>query len=94
MAQNGGDINLRDKRDRNLLQIALEDAHSNSPEVNELFQENLLQMSLMMLCGLNLKLAGPELEQAKRTCSSKGYAEVLAAIESVTGDCSSQTTQA
>ena len=86
LAQNGGNIDLRDGLGRNLLQIALDDAHPDKPDSKERmasFLDNLVEMTLMLLCGLKLQLSEDELERAKQTCRDKGYAGVLEAIESV-----------
>ena len=83
--QSGANIDLRDKRGRNLLQVVLEDARPNSqtPKEIEYFKNNITEMSLMMLCGLKLKLSDAEIEQAKRTCKTKGYTETIEAISSI-----------
>ena len=83
LAQNGGNINLKDELGRNLLQIALEDAQPASKENMASFQDNLMEMTLMLLCGLKLQLNEAEFEQARKICRDKGYAGVLEAIELV-----------
>ena len=83
LSQSGGNINLRDNLGRNLLQIALDEAQPNPKLGVDLFQERLMEMSLMLLCGLKLHLSDEEMEQAKQTCRRKGYAKALEAIESV-----------
>ena len=84
IAQNGGNIDVRDSLGRNLLQIMLEDAGPTESNP-KYFQENLAEMALMLLCGLKLKLSDAEIEQAKETCRSKGHTEALDAISSVVG---------
>ncbi len=83
IAQSGGNINLRDKQERNLLQIALDEAQPRPKISVEIFQDNLMEMSLMLLCSLKLQLSYKEMEQAKQTCRRKGYARALEAIKSV-----------
>ena len=86
LAQNGGNIDIRDGLGRNLLQIALEDAHPDKPDSEKSmasFLDNFVEMTLMLLCGLKLQLNKVELEQAKQTCRNKGYADVLESIEAV-----------
>ena len=85
LAQSGGNINQRDERGRNILQIVLEEAHPYLNESISRFKDNLMEMTLMMLCGLKLKLSAAEVVYAKRTCKSKGYLEALEAIEIATG---------
>lgn len=75
IAQNGGNVAVRDTRGRNLLQIALDNGSSAS-------KHRIAEMSLMLLCGLKLKLTAAELELAKETCRAKGFDEALAAISS------------
>ena len=82
-AQSGGDINTRDAHGRNLLQIVLEDAVQESNEDIKEFHDNIADLSLMLICGLKLKLSQTEFEQAKSTCKLKGYIDALEAIESV-----------
>ena len=83
IAQNGGDVSVRDMQGRNLLQIVLDSA---KPTPTDRFHEqHLAEMLLMLLCGLKLKLSEAEIEQAKETCREKGYSEALDAIISVTG---------
>ena len=84
LSQSGGNINLRDNLGRNLLQIALEDAQPNAQMGVETLQNQLVEMTLMLLCGLKLHLSDEEMELAKQTCGRKGYAKVLEAIKSVT----------
>ncbi|MBQ6470719.1 MAG: hypothetical protein IJJ33_01930 [Victivallales bacterium] len=83
VAQSGGNINLWDDMGRNLLQIALDEAQPDPKISAEYFQNHLMEMSLMLLCGLKLRLSDKEMEQAKQTCRRKGYARALEAIESV-----------
>ena len=86
LAQGGGNRNLRDEQGRNLLQIALEDACPQIPESLKGFtnaDNELMELTLLLLCGLKLQLSKAEMKQAKQTCRCKGYSEVLAAIESV-----------
>ena len=83
LAQNGGNINLKDDLGRNLLLIALEDAQPASKENIVSFQDNLMEMTMMLLCGLKLQLNEAEFEQAKQICRDNGYAGVLEAIELV-----------
>ena len=80
IAQNGGNIDVRDSRGRNLLRIVLEDA---GPLKAKYYQKDLAEMALMLLCGLKLKLPDAEIERAKETCRVRGYAEALEAISSV-----------
>ena len=82
IAQNGGNIDVRDSRGRNLLQIVLEDAGpiKSSPKY---YQKDWAEMALMLLCGLKLKLSDAEIERAKETCRVRGYTEALDAITSV-----------
>ncbi len=86
LAQGGGNRDLRDERGRNLLQIALEDACPKIPDSLKGFinaDGELMEMTLMLLCGLKLKLSKGEMKKAKQICRRKGYSEALAAIESV-----------
>ena len=82
VAQNGGNVNVRDPRGRNLLQIVLEDAGPTESS-HKYFQKDLAEMSLMLLCGLKLQLSEAEIERAKETCRAKNYTEALDAISSV-----------
>ena len=84
IAQSGGNVNLRDDLGRNLLQIALDEAQPDPKIHVDFFLDNLMEMSLILLCGLKLQLTDKETEQAKQTCRSKGYARALEAIEEVT----------
>ncbi len=84
LSQSGGNINLRDNLGRNLLQIALDEAQPDPKIHVDFFLDNLMEMSLILLCGLKLQLTDKETEQAKQTCRSKGYARALEAIEEVT----------
>ena len=82
IAQSGGDVNLRDAKGRNLLQITFDEAELTERN-RKYFKIDLAEMSLMLLCGLKLKLSAEEIEQAKATCREKGYTEALDAITSV-----------
>ena len=82
IVQSGGNVNVRDLRGRNLLQLVLEEAEIHD-STQKCFQENLAEMALMLLCGLKLKLSDAESEQAKETCRARGYQEALDAISSV-----------
>ena len=84
IVQSGGDVNVRDHWKRNLLQIVFEDAEYPPNDIKYL-QADMTEMSLLLLCGLKLKLSEAEIEQAKETCRKKGYSEALDAIISVTG---------
>ncbi|MBQ9338664.1 MAG: hypothetical protein IJS14_15355 [Lentisphaeria bacterium] len=83
IAQSGGDVNVRDTKGRNLLQVTL-DENELTEKNQKYFKIDLAEMTLMLLCGLKLKLSKEEVEQAKATCQAKGCTEALDAITSVT----------
>ena len=86
LVKKGAKIGLRDALGRNLLQIILEETlpkltpHEQEPKA---FQMDLMEMSLMLLCGFGLTLSAVEMDKAKQTCKQKGYDNVRKAIEDV-----------
>ena len=82
IARSGGNVQVKDTRGRNLLQVVLEEHFGIAP-LDARSQRELAELSLMLLCGLKLKLSEEEMELAKETCRANGFAEALEAISSV-----------
>jgi len=82
IARSGGNVQVKDAKGRNLLQIVLEEYCDVAPSDTR-SQRELAELSLMLLCGLKLKLSETEIELAKETCRTRGFAEALEAISSV-----------